>query len=262
MPVDQATYNLDYMHARYFSAHLGRFMSVDPAKSAQRNWPQSWNRYSYTFGNPLKYVDPDGETVQSALELIAQNAGAIQGASALTSGRVAPIEIARVLFQENRNDFNLIRHDDASAVSLGGPEIKNILAITRFGLFGTHGSFGIAEMRTDTAARLFGWDPESLNAEQRQQIQEVLSDPVASILMIAAYLSEIKQQRPDAPTEVLVSDYNRGVSDSNVVNEVGARSGRYLGLIQQALDAGLNAGGEITVVRCGDEYKFAHQCSE
>lgn len=55
------TDDLDYQHARYFSPHLGRFMSVDPGDRSKPNWPQSWNRYSYTFGNPLRYVDPDGE---------------------------------------------------------------------------------------------------------------------------------------------------------------------------------------------------------
>lgn len=51
--------DLDYMHARYFSAHTGRFMSVDPLGGNEYN-PQSWNRYAYTLGNPLKYTDPEG----------------------------------------------------------------------------------------------------------------------------------------------------------------------------------------------------------
>jgi len=58
-------YSLDYMHARYFSAHLGRFMSVDPsAQSWEPKQPQSWNRYAYSLGNPIKFIDPDGEETQ------------------------------------------------------------------------------------------------------------------------------------------------------------------------------------------------------
>lgn len=45
------------MHARYFSAHLGRFLSPNPLGGDEFS-PQSWNRYGYVVGNPLKYVDP------------------------------------------------------------------------------------------------------------------------------------------------------------------------------------------------------------
>jgi RHS repeat-associated protein len=54
------TRDLDYMHARYFSAHLGRFQSVD-AVGGSSGLPQSWNRYNYVIGNPLKYTDPRGQ---------------------------------------------------------------------------------------------------------------------------------------------------------------------------------------------------------
>lgn len=53
--------DLDYMHARYTYPLYGRFLAVDPAReSAEVGVPQSWNRYSYVRGNPIKYVDPDG----------------------------------------------------------------------------------------------------------------------------------------------------------------------------------------------------------
>jgi RHS repeat-associated protein len=53
--------DLDYMHARHCSPVTGRFLSVDPSqKSQDPDEPQSWNRYAYAAGNPLKYVDPDG----------------------------------------------------------------------------------------------------------------------------------------------------------------------------------------------------------
>jgi RHS repeat-associated protein len=54
--------DLDYMHARYHSPLLGRFMSPDPVlASVEPTRPQTWNRYSYVSGNPLKYIDPTGE---------------------------------------------------------------------------------------------------------------------------------------------------------------------------------------------------------
>jgi RHS repeat-associated protein len=53
--------DLDYMHARYYDAAVGRFLSVDPTwSSADLGRPQSWNRYSYVLNNPLRYTDPDG----------------------------------------------------------------------------------------------------------------------------------------------------------------------------------------------------------
>lgn len=54
------TDDLDYMHARYYSAMTGRFLSVDPI-GGNPAVPQSWNRYAYALGSPAMYVDPSGE---------------------------------------------------------------------------------------------------------------------------------------------------------------------------------------------------------
>jgi RHS repeat-associated protein len=53
---------LDYMHARYYSNSLGRFLSVDPAMDLESNIPkpQRWNRYAYVSNNPLGAIDPNG----------------------------------------------------------------------------------------------------------------------------------------------------------------------------------------------------------
>ena len=54
--------NLDFFGARYFSGPQGRFNNPDPSMlSTVLANPQSWNRYSYTLNNPLRYVDPNGE---------------------------------------------------------------------------------------------------------------------------------------------------------------------------------------------------------
>ena len=49
----------DYMHARYYYEHLGRFLSVDPRKGSADH-PGSLNRYAYVHGNPALKLDPDG----------------------------------------------------------------------------------------------------------------------------------------------------------------------------------------------------------
>jgi RHS repeat-associated protein len=52
---------LDYFLARYYSSSQGRFTSVDPLMaSGNAGSPQSWNRYSYCFNNPLRFTDPTG----------------------------------------------------------------------------------------------------------------------------------------------------------------------------------------------------------
>jgi RHS repeat-associated protein len=55
---------LDNFGARYFASTLGRFMSPDSTAYSSSHNPQSWNLYAYTLNNPLKYVDPTGNTVE------------------------------------------------------------------------------------------------------------------------------------------------------------------------------------------------------
>lgn len=74
--------DLDYMHARFYNPVVGRFLGTDrfdilslqfgDAQDVRRfraylGTPQSWNRYAYARGNPLLYVDPDGEEAVAAL---------------------------------------------------------------------------------------------------------------------------------------------------------------------------------------------------
>ncbi len=51
---------LDYMHARYCSPVLGRFLSVDPVAKGEESRPQSWNLFSYAGNSPTNRLDPDG----------------------------------------------------------------------------------------------------------------------------------------------------------------------------------------------------------
>lgn len=58
---------LDYMHARYYSFNLGRFLSVDPVQGEVGSG-QSWNRYSYSGNNPVIRVDFDGRVDQTGFD--------------------------------------------------------------------------------------------------------------------------------------------------------------------------------------------------
>jgi RHS repeat-associated protein len=56
---------LDYFKARYFSSVQGRFTSADSVGGSARN-PQTLNLYAYTMGNPLRFIDPSGNTAKTA----------------------------------------------------------------------------------------------------------------------------------------------------------------------------------------------------
>ena len=50
---------LYYYGARYYDPETGRFITRDPLKGKQAV-PQSLNRYTYCFSNPMKFIDPTG----------------------------------------------------------------------------------------------------------------------------------------------------------------------------------------------------------
>lgn len=55
-------FGLINMNARLYDPWLGRFLSPDPYVQAP-DFTQSFNRYSYCWNNPLRYVDENGEWI-------------------------------------------------------------------------------------------------------------------------------------------------------------------------------------------------------
>jgi RHS repeat-associated protein len=53
----------DYADQRYYAVGMGRFGSADPGglATASLSNPTSWNRYSYTYGDPTNIVDRSGK---------------------------------------------------------------------------------------------------------------------------------------------------------------------------------------------------------
>jgi RHS repeat-associated protein len=55
---DNAEVGLVYMHARYYSPQLGRFISPDPISIQGTKWRM--NPYAYAHGSPFRFNDPTG----------------------------------------------------------------------------------------------------------------------------------------------------------------------------------------------------------
>ena len=56
---DSTLSNQDYADQRYYSNLMGRFYSPDPGGMHLAN-PASWNKYAYTYGDPVNLTDSDG----------------------------------------------------------------------------------------------------------------------------------------------------------------------------------------------------------
>jgi len=94
--------SLSYYEARYYDSATGRFISRDTWEGDLKD-PQSLNKYSYVRNNPLKYVDPSGESFQTALQGLAspfvyayqnplQTAGMVAGT--IAAAAFAPVAVA------------------------------------------------------------------------------------------------------------------------------------------------------------------------
>jgi RHS repeat-associated protein len=78
--------DVDYMHARYYNASIGRFLSLDKADDTDIFEPQSWNKYTYARNNPLKYNDPDGNIIETAWDVVNVGMDVVSLASNVAAG--------------------------------------------------------------------------------------------------------------------------------------------------------------------------------
>lgn len=80
---------LYYYGARYYDPELGRFVQADTIVPSAAN-PQLLNRYAYCGNNPLKYVDPSGHELITAIIIGVVIGVAIgAGTAAATGGDIA-----------------------------------------------------------------------------------------------------------------------------------------------------------------------------
>ena len=242
--------------ARFYSPGLGRFVSADVIIPDFAN-PQSLNRYAYVGNNPLKYTDPSGHTLRSALDLIRQYQDDIK--SIAEQYELDPILLAGVVFAENRNDYNWLRGQDWSTVFtlrlFGGPEVKNLVSP----LVRKNPSIGITEVSIAVAAMMdnpelvpddyasLTWEARAelhkeiaanLSGEERERILHDLADPETSLEYTAKYLSFLNEYRDYGENYALwMSDYNRGLSNWDTTTEYGRRIDVYRQNIEHVLNS-------------------------
>lgn len=103
---------LDYFGARYSSSAQGRFTSSDqPFADQHPENPQSWNLYTYTLNNPLRYVDPDGEGVIDGVSRWVDRTGGAFVSLVLEPDRVIP--------QAAGNAWNAVTHPGQTLSNIG-----------------------------------------------------------------------------------------------------------------------------------------------
>lgn len=120
---------LDYMHARYYSAAVGRFLSVDPVVDlkAATAGPQLWNRYAYVRNNPLRFVDPNGRLLKTTgtdldknreLELVQKNLHQEERALVSLKGSVIVVQPGAKGFSVAFNDLRKLADPNTKVTEL------------------------------------------------------------------------------------------------------------------------------------------------
>jgi len=67
---------LTYMQARFYDPMIGRLLSIDPVDFMSTGNPAMFNRYAYSFNDPINLFDKDGRAPDSVMDR--RNQGAFQ----------------------------------------------------------------------------------------------------------------------------------------------------------------------------------------
>jgi RHS repeat-associated protein len=58
-----------FFNARHYDSEIGRFVTADSVVDGSTD-SQGWNRYMYTRGNPVRYMDPTGHYWQLIVAIV------------------------------------------------------------------------------------------------------------------------------------------------------------------------------------------------
>ena len=243
---------LYYYGARYLDAKYSRWLSADPAVSDyipqapvddearkhNQNLPGmggvfnvvNFQLYHYAGNNPVKYTDPDGRSVGSALWLIYKHRDRIKLAAKIFN--IDPVGIASVIFQEKYHGlFATLKNGLAFFIDDG---VTDESPITR--------SYGLAEMQLGLVADIMGKDISKPGV--KEEMFKLLQKENWSIAFIAAYIArnekEMGQKLKGADA---AGAYNMGAANYEQVlkgkknkSGVAKRSEQYQQAIKDALE--------------------------
>jgi RHS repeat-associated protein len=107
---------LDYSINRSYAFTQGRFTGPDePFADQQSGDPQSWNLYTYSRNNPLRYIDPDGRGI---FDFISENLQ--KGFNAvLFNYRVTNAELAKIVEEQRTFLFSKTAPDGLLYIRMG-----------------------------------------------------------------------------------------------------------------------------------------------
>ena len=165
---------LDYMLARYYSAGVGRFLSVDPLLDTDSENGQSWNFYAYVRNNPLNAADPTGLFLRFTDQALAN------AASRLASGSPTIAAILDAHDQIAEPDLTIgagtLALTPAGETPLGHTDSEFTLAST--GAV----SYGSSEVTVDLAATGIGTTlMVETFVEELCHLQAALNDPAGVV---------------------------------------------------------------------------------
>ena len=137
---------LTYMQARFYDPAIGRFLANDPVTFGGTGDPRFFNRYAYTFNDPINLVDPDGNgPIICALCGAQKHFSVILGHEVTTTRRINDEILATPEFRSGDGLSNALRHatgaqrlsDELITGSVGAFAItttKEVFDVIRIGL--------------------------------------------------------------------------------------------------------------------------------
>lgn len=165
--------NTDFMHARYYSPNLGRFVSVDPI-GGKVGSSQSWNRYSYVRNSPLGLTDIDGRLERDINGNLVFRSGPVQNmyfekegglrysveVGALRTNKGRSVQAVSAIPTREGSRAGEIRNPVNGAVVGYKPDATNPAATNCHGTTFAEGKFSIDPSQVDTILADDGWQKQ------------------------------------------------------------------------------------------------------